>query len=631
MTAMRVLHVSRYFHPAVGGTENVIAGLAAALTAHDIESQVLTTTRRSDERGPAPRVPVVRVPVVGPDRFPIPAGRLRHVLRSFADADVVHVHDVRFLFEVAQLLTRVLGRPLVVSTHGLLFHTPEYGRTKQVLWRHYYGRALRRADRVVAASERDAELCRSVGVRENLSVIHNGVDTEPLLAIPPDAPRVPGRLFAFGRIAVEKGLDRLAGILEASPPSWRLRIAGTGDPEVIERLTADLAPFGDRVELLGYLDGHELVDELARCACVLLPSPEEAFGLTLVEAMASGAPVVASDIPAYREVADGADVELVDFASPPDVVAAVERATSRRVELDRRRARARSFSWPDTARRFADVYREVAPSATRARGSGWERVLGVEVEALDRTELLRAIETSVEARDPAAARPLVIANHNLHSAALSRRDPGLRRFYSRADRVFVDGMPLAWFGRLTGGALRRQHRTTYVDLIHPLADLAVASGWRVMFVAGTDEAVERGRAALLERHPGLCLTVRSGWFDARQGGPEDEMVLAEIASVEPHVLLVGMGMPRQEHWIDGRRDRIHASVVMNAGACLDYVAGIQRTPPRWMGALGLEWLARLVGDPRRMARRYLVEPWSLVPIAARELVAATVRRLGRSA
>ena len=273
----------------------------------------------------------------------------------------------------------------------------------------------------------------------------------------------------------------------------------------------------------------------------------------------------------------------------------------------------------------------MAPSPTRARGSGWERVLGVEVEALDRTELLRAIETSVEARDPAAARPLVIANHNLHSAALSRRDPGLRRFYSRADRVFVDGMPLAWFGRLTGGALRRQHRTTYVDLIHPLADLAVARGWRVMFVAGTDEAVERGRAALLERHPGLCLTVRSGWFDARQGGPEDEAVLAEIASVEPHVLLVGMGMPRQEHWIDGRRDRIHASVVMNAGACLDYVAGIQRTPPRWMGAVGLEWLARLVGEPRRMARRYLVEPWSLVPTAARELVAAAVRRLGRSA
>jgi N-acetylglucosaminyldiphosphoundecaprenol N-acetyl-beta-D-mannosaminyltransferase len=80
-----------------------------------------------------------------------------------------------------------------------------------------------------------------------------------------------------------------------------------------------------------------------------------------------------------------------------------------------------------------------------------------------------------------------------------------------------------------------------------------------------------------------------------------------------------MGMPRQEWWILDNLDRISANIVLQAGACFDYVAGEVPLPPRWMGQLGLEWLYRLVSEPGRLWRRYLVEPWSLLIPAGSDL------------
>ena len=73
-----------------------------------------------------------------------------------------------------------------------------------------------------------------------------------------------------------------------------------------------------------------------------------------------------------------------------------------------------------------------------------------------------------------------------------------------------------------------------------------------------------------------------------------------------------MGVPRQERWIHENRNDIEANVILPSGATLDYIAGAKRMAPRWMGALGLEWAFRLATEPRRLAHRYLVEPWGLL-------------------
>jgi N-acetylglucosaminyldiphosphoundecaprenol N-acetyl-beta-D-mannosaminyltransferase len=84
--------------------------------------------------------------------------------------------------------------------------------------------------------------------------------------------------------------------------------------------------------------------------------------------------------------------------------------------------------------------------------------------------------------------------------------------------------------------------------------------------------------------------------------------------------MVGMGMPRQEYWVLDNLRNIQANVILTAGACLDYVAKAAPTPPRWIGHLGLEWLYRLLSDPVRLWRRYLLEPWFILKLLFQEIL-----------
>jgi N-acetylglucosaminyldiphosphoundecaprenol N-acetyl-beta-D-mannosaminyltransferase len=108
-----------------------------------------------------------------------------------------------------------------------------------------------------------------------------------------------------------------------------------------------------------------------------------------------------------------------------------------------------------------------------------------------------------------------------------------------------------------------------------------------------------------------------GYFSIEQGAHDNLSVLKEIEEYAPNLLLIGMGMPRQEYWILENYDQLKANAILTAGACMDYVAGNVPTPPRWMGRTGLEWLYRLLNEPKRLWKRYLVEPWYILGLIVR--------------
>jgi N-acetylglucosaminyldiphosphoundecaprenol N-acetyl-beta-D-mannosaminyltransferase len=207
----------------------------------------------------------------------------------------------------------------------------------------------------------------------------------------------------------------------------------------------------------------------------------------------------------------------------------------------------------------------------------------------------------------------IIANHNLHSLYLFHKHPKLREFYSGVRWTHIDGMPLVALGRLYGYRLERQHRVTLVDWTYPLMELAASKGWRVFHLGSSKGAAEKGAAELRKLYPALQIEVSGGYFDARYGSSENEAVVERINAYGPDLLMVGMGMPRQEFWTQENSARLKADVILSSvGAAFDYVAGAVPTPPRWSGRLGLEWAFRLAHDPARMFSRYFIEPWYIL-------------------
>lgn len=249
------------------------------------------------------------------------------------------------------------------------------------------------------------------------------------------------------------------------------------------------------------------------------------------------------------------------------------------------------------------------------------RLLGWPVDLMRPDQMLGHVEGAIQ-----SGRRAVVANHNLNSLNLIRRLPAMRAFYEAAEVVQIDSTPLIAFARLLGLPVRPVHRSTYLDWRDDFWAMAARKGWRVFYLGGTAKTGHEAVLRLTERHPGLMLEARSGYFDATRGGRDDQAVLDRIAAFRPNVLMIGMGMPRQEIWAAECLDALPDCVILNVGAAFDYEAGVQRAAPRWMGRAGLEWLYRLACDPRRLFRRYLVEPWALTGPALRDMAAAVTRR-----
>ncbi len=353
---LSVLHLSRFYHPHVGGTENVVAQMADAVAQYGVSSSVLTSNRYADDDGPMPHVPVERLPVFGPDRILVPYRGVGRAVALARAADILHVHDLRFMFEFAAAASRIHGIPVVATSHGFIFHTRRFARAKDLAWQTYYRGLLRQCSAILCASQQDFAACQKIGLA-NARLWPLPVQVERFEVVDPE-PVDPRALLYFGRLAPNKGIERLVGLLEQAPESWSLTIAGAGNSRFVAQLRSLFARFGARVSFTGAVPDDELPRLIASHACVVLPSRAEGFGLTLVEALATGVPVVASDIPSYREIAGGTPAPLVDFDDAHAVVACI-RAALESWDRAAARERAQTFSWRAGAARLASTYRAI--------------------------------------------------------------------------------------------------------------------------------------------------------------------------------------------------------------------------------------------------------------------------------
>jgi N-acetylglucosaminyldiphosphoundecaprenol N-acetyl-beta-D-mannosaminyltransferase len=249
------------------------------------------------------------------------------------------------------------------------------------------------------------------------------------------------------------------------------------------------------------------------------------------------------------------------------------------------------------------------------------RVLGGAMDLVKSAEVFHFVTGKIKAGQKA-----IIANHNLHSLYLIQKNDEIREFFNRADLIEVDSMPLIFWARVNGRPSRRFHRATYLDWRDEFWNKVCEQGWRVFFLGSEPGVAEKARERVLEQWPDVQLAVHHGYFDMAPDSADNTAVVDEINAFGADIVLVGMGMPRQEIWILRNIDRLKACVTFTVGGAFDYEAGVQRPAPRWLGQYGVEWIYRLVTDPRRKFERYCVEPFYLVAPALRDLAAS----IGRS-
>jgi N-acetylglucosaminyldiphosphoundecaprenol N-acetyl-beta-D-mannosaminyltransferase len=242
------------------------------------------------------------------------------------------------------------------------------------------------------------------------------------------------------------------------------------------------------------------------------------------------------------------------------------------------------------------------------------RVLGADVDLITREGVLDFIDCVAEAGGRA-----VIGNQNLHSVYLSRRDAGMAAFFRQADLIEIDSMPMVYWARLLGLPTSSANRCTYLDWREGFWRLAGQRRWRVFFLGAAEGVAKKAARRMMRAWPGVEIETHHGYFDKAPGSAANRAVIDQINAFEPHVLMVGMGMPIQELWVARNARALKRGVILTVGGAFDYEAGIRGAAPRILGELCLEWLYRLAHDPQRLSGRYLVEPWSLIWPALKDL------------
>ncbi len=227
-------------------------------------------------------------------------------------------------------------------------------------------------------------------------------------------------------------------------------------------------------------------------------------------------------------------------------------------------------------------------------------VLGVGVSAVNMPLVLDTIDSWI---DQGAHQYVCV--RDVHGVMESQRDDSLGRIHSEAGLVTPDGMPLVWLSRL--GGHKHVCRVYGPDLMLAECERSAEVGHRHFLYGGAPGVADTLKERLEQRYPGLQVVGTYSPPYRELTLEEDERVVRMLNQSGADIIWVGLGSPKQERWMAAHVGRLSAAVMVGVGAAFDFHAGAKRQAPKWMQRSGLEWLFRLVSEPRRLWRRYLVD------------------------
>lgn len=601
---MRIVHVVRQFHPAIGGMESVVLELASEQIAKGHAVRVITLNRRFEkprEKLPAREfvrgIEVVRVPYFGSKRYPIAWNVLRHI----GGADIVHVHGVDFFFDFLAWTQPLHRQKLVVSTHGGYFHTPFASSLKKLFFPTLTRASLSWYGGVVTVSAADQTLFGSIRSR-GASLIENGVNIEKYADA--GARKPVKSILTLGRFSTNKRLDRMIAFLAAlrrhdpaMNPGWRLIIAGRPADLRAADLREIAAKNGvsDAVEILTSPFDEAVRHLMGKCSVFASASSYEGFGLAAVEGLSAGLFPLLNDIPPFRHLLDRHGIGLLTDFSNAD--AAAEAFLSKWQEIEggyagaRRRAieASANYAWPQVSEKYESCYHSVLGDRARA-------ILDIPIDVHTYNDAVQRLDDRFAQGDPAT---VVFANaHTLNNTFTNDE----ARAALRKSIVFNDGIGVNLASRLLFGKWfpENLNGTDFMPdyLRHTRHRL------RVFFLGSKPGVAERAARHLMSvdsRHE--IAGCHHGYFDEADGA----RVADQIRRSKADVLLVAMGDPIQELWLKNHFEATGCRFGFAVGGLFDFMAQEVPRAPQWVQALCMEWLFRMLQEPRRLWRRYLVD------------------------
>lgn len=250
-------------------------------------------------------------------------------------------------------------------------------------------------------------------------------------------------------------------------------------------------------------------------------------------------------------------------------------------------------------------------------------VLNVRVDAVQIPDAIARVESWIHKRD----RCHYIAVTGMHGVTEAHHDSALENILNSADLVVPDGMPLVWIGRLRGHPLKR--RVYGPELMLSFCEATARKGYRHYLYGGSPEVCGRLTRSLQQRFPDIAIV---GTYSPpfRPLTPQESAEIVEtINRVTPDVVWVGLSTPKQERWMHDHRNQLKVPALIGVGAAFDINSGTKKQAPEWMREHGLEWLFRLLQEPRRLWRRYLIGGTQFAFLVASELLGVSHPGRGR--
>ncbi len=235
-------------------------------------------------------------------------------------------------------------------------------------------------------------------------------------------------------------------------------------------------------------------------------------------------------------------------------------------------------------------------------------LFGITIDRVDLDQAAMSLYQWTQAPRGTSCRYVVTPN--VDHAVLLAEHQGLRQAYRNASMVVADGAPLVATARLLGRPL--PGRVAGSDLVPRLLEMAaaddavVACPLRVFLLGAAPGVAQRAANRIRLKYDGVeVVGVHSPPLGFELDEAANNEAIELVAAAAPDVLVIGLGAPKQELWVQRYADRLQAKVAICAGATIDFLAGEKQRSPRWMQRAGLEWLHRLASEPRRLAKRYL--------------------------